>query len=144
MTVLNHTILRTALLASAASVACLAFPSLALAQTAPATKAAAAAAASDVQVGEIVVTGSRIRRDTFETPLPMASVSSDQIRQSGNVILGDVLLDQPMINASSNAQNTSGTLFNSGQARADIRGLGSSRTLVLMDGRRYINGDASS
>jgi iron complex outermembrane recepter protein len=53
-------------------------------------------------------------------------------------------MEVPQIAANSNAQNTSGTLFNSGQARVDIRGLGSSRTLVLMDGRRIINSDASS
>jgi outer membrane receptor protein involved in Fe transport len=134
MNIHNLGTLRTTLFATAAAAACLTIP----------MTVHAADASKGVDVGEIVVTGSRIRRDTFETPLPLAAVSAEQIRQSGNVILGDVLLDQPMINANSNAQNTSGTLFNSGQARADIRGLGASRTLVLMDGRRIINGDASS
>lgn len=97
-----------------------------------------------VEVGEIVVTGSRIRRDTFDAPLPLATVSADQIREAGNVILGDTLMEVTTINASSNAQNTSSTLFNSGQARVDIRGLGASRTLVLMDGRRHVNGDTQS
>jgi len=135
---LNRTMLRTALLASAAASACLAIPAFAYAAPAP------AAASSNVDVGEIVVTGSRIRRDTFDTPLPMASVNSDQIRQSGNAVLGDILNDLPQIDLSSTAQNTSATLFQSGQARIDIRGLGSNRTLVLMDSRRLPIGDASS
>ncbi|HEV7385713.1 MAG TPA: TonB-dependent receptor plug domain-containing protein, partial [Phenylobacterium sp.] len=133
--------LRTTLLASVATAACLTIPGFAFAQAKPATTAAAA---KDVDVSEIVVTGSRIRRDTFDAPLPIASVSAEAIRASGNVILGDVLMEQPMINANNNAQNTSSTLFNAGEARADIRGLGSNRTLVLMDGRRHVNGDAAS
>ena len=136
---LNRTMLRTALLASAAVSACLAIPSFAAAAPAP-----AASSSSSVDVGEIVVTGSRIRRDTFDTPLPMASVNSDQIRQSGNVTLGDIINDLPQVDINSTPQNTSATLFQSGEARVDIRGLGSNRTLVLMDGRRLPIGDASN
>jgi outer membrane receptor protein involved in Fe transport len=131
--------LRTILLGSAAA-ACLVTPNLARAQQAK----PAATAAAGAEVSEIVVTGSRIRRDTFNAPLPLATVNADQLRVSGHVILGDALMEIPQIEATSNAQNTSGTLFISGQARVDIRGLGPSRTLVLMDGRRIINSDASS
>src|SRR3954467_3429549 len=134
MRFLNRTALRAALLASAASTACFTIPAIARAADAP----------KAVDVGEIGVPGSRIRRDTFDTPLPMASVNSEQIRQSGNVILGDILNDLPQVEINSSSQNTSSTLFNSGQARVDIRGLGSNRTLVLMDGRRHVNGDAAS
>src|SRR5512141_926388 len=109
MQLLNRTALRAALLASAASTACFTIP----------TFAHAADASKAVDVGEIVVTGSRIRRDTFDTPLPMASVNSDQIRQSGNVVLGDILNDLPQIDIASTSQNTSNTLFLSGQARID-------------------------
>ncbi|ATQ44276.1 TonB-dependent receptor plug domain-containing protein [Caulobacter mirabilis] len=98
--------------------------------------------AADVEA--VVVTGSRIKRDTFNTPMPIASVSAETIQDSGNVILGDVLMDLPMVNANSNAQNTSSTLFNSGQARIDLRGLGATRTLVLVDGRRHVFSDAAS
>ncbi|MFI4965968.1 MAG: TonB-dependent receptor domain-containing protein [Caulobacterales bacterium] len=135
----GKTMFRSALFASVATAACLTVPGLAFGQ-----QAAAKPAAKDVDVSEIVVTGSRIRRDTFNAPVPLAVVGSEQIRQSGDVILGDVLLQQPTIAAASNSQNTSSSLFNSGQARVDIRGLGPSRTLVLVDGRRHINGDASS
>ena len=102
------------------------------------------AQAADTAVEEIVVTGSRIKRDTFSAPTPIATVSSETIQDSGNVILGDVLMDLPMVNANSNAQNTSSTLFNAGQARIDLRGLGASRTLVLVDGRRHVFSDAAS
>lgn len=102
------------------------------------------ASAQDVAVDEIVVTGSRIRRDTFNAPLPVATIDSEQIVASGHVSVGDMLMDLPMINAASNSQNTSTSLFLAGQARADIRGLGPTRTLVLQDGRRIVFSDASS
>ncbi|MEW5684377.1 MAG: TonB-dependent receptor [Pseudomonadota bacterium] len=96
------------------------------------------------ELGEIVITGSRIRRDTFTAPQPMSVVTAQTIRESGNSSLIDVLLDQPNINPNQNQQTTSATLFLAGQARADIRGLGATRTLVLMDGRRLPFSDASS
>jgi iron complex outermembrane receptor protein len=134
MKVQMNTILRSALLASAASASLFAVPTFAQAQ----------AASEAVEVGEIVVTGSRIRRDTFSAPQPLAVVSAEAIRESGQTSIGDILLEQPSINPNQNAQTTSGTLFLAGQARADIRGLGATRTLVLMDGRRLPFSDASS
>ena len=106
--------------------------------------ALAADAGKSVDVEELVVTGSRIRRDTFNAPVPVQAISSEQIREAGSVSVGDILLDVPTINANTNAQNSSSSLYLSGQARADIRGLGATRTLVLMDGRRLPFSDASS
>ncbi|MDB5475924.1 MAG: hypothetical protein JWP49_1435 [Phenylobacterium sp.] len=127
---------RAALLTCGAGV-CLFAPAVSQAQTTPSGGAA-------VGVEEVVVTGSRIRRDTFNAPLPLATVDAAQLRGSGHVILGDALMEIPQIDAAANAQNTSSSLFNSGQSRVDIRGLGPSRTLVLMDSRRIVNSDAAS
>jgi len=123
---------RKLLLASAAATSLLIFPEIALAQ------------AAEVDVDEIVVTGSRIRRDTFSAPQPLSVVTSEAIRASGSTSIGDILLEQPNINPATNQQNSSSTLFLAGQTRADIRGLGPTRTLVLMDGRRLPFSDASS
>lgn len=129
----NRNVFRYALLGSVAA-ATLVTPGFASAQQ----------GSDDVAVDEIVVTGSRIRRDTFNSPLPLSVVTGEDVRAQGSVSLSEVLMDQPVIAAASNAQNTAGTLFLAGQARADIRGLGPSRTLVLMDGRRVVFSDASS
>jgi outer membrane receptor protein involved in Fe transport len=107
------------------------------AQTAP-------AAAQTANIEEVVVTGSRIRRDSFTSTQPISVVTAESIRESGSTSIGEVLLDQPNINPATNSQNSSGTLFLAGQTRADIRGLGPTRTLVLMDGRRLPFTDASS
>lgn len=127
------TMLRTALLGSVATATCLAIPTF-----------ASAAEAAGVDVSEIVVTGSRIRRDTFSSPQPISVISAEAIRDSGQVSVGDMLLETPTINPATNSQNSSSTLFLAGQTRADIRGLGPVRTLVLMDGRRLPFSDASS
>ncbi len=126
---MTHT-LRTTLLVSAAA-ASLAAPGFAFAQ-------------QGVNVDEIVVTGSRIRRDTFSAPVPLSVISGEAIRESGQTSLGEILMDLPAIAANTNGQNTNSSLFLAGQARADIRGLGATRTLVLMDGRRHVFSDASS
>jgi outer membrane receptor protein involved in Fe transport len=124
-------LLRTALLTSAATV--LLAPAMALAQP-----------AADGEVSELVVTGSRIPRDTFDAPQPVQVIDSERLRESGQLSLGDILFEIPSAAAATNAQNSSTSLFFAGQARADLRGLGPARTLVLVDGRRHIFSDASS
>ncbi len=91
---------------------------------------------------EIIVTGSRIRRESgFDYPVPVAVLSGDDIRESGYTALGDALANLPQSLATTGIQNTSGSLFNAGQSRANLRGLGTQRTLVLVDGRRHVTGD---
>ena len=92
---------------------------------------------------EVIVTGSRIRRgDTFESPVPVAVVDGDALKLSGFTVLGDALANLPQsLNTTSIHSNTSGTLFNAGQSRVDLRALGSARTLVLVNGRRHLTGD---
>jgi iron complex outermembrane receptor protein len=131
-----HHLLRTALLGSAAAVS-LTAPGLAQAQEAPA----------DTTVEEIVVTGSHIRRDSFDAPAAIKMVTSDEIRQSGYGSLAESLVDLPLFSGNFNQQTTGGTLYQSGQARVDLRGLGGAsqaRTLVLVDGRRHVFSDAAS
>src|SRR5262249_38152392 len=94
---------------------------------------------------EIIITGSRIRRDpSFDSPVPMVAIDGDALANSGYMTLGDALSTMPQAATTTSNQNTSATLFNSGQSRADLRGLGSVRTLVLVDGRRHITGDFRS
>ena len=85
----------------------------------------------------IVVTGSHIRRVDLETSNPVVAVSSQQIQASGKLTLGDVLQTLPVIAGglqNPNINNSGGT----GQTLVGLRGLGASRTLVLVDGQRVI------
>jgi iron complex outermembrane recepter protein len=95
-------------------------------------------------IHEVIVTGSRIKRESFDSPVPLATIDGEALADSGFTVLGDALSNLPQGLVNSNLQNTSGTLFNAGQSRVDLRGLGSARTLVLVDGRRHLTGDFRS
>ncbi|HEU4624376.1 MAG TPA: TonB-dependent receptor [Steroidobacteraceae bacterium] len=102
--------------------------------------AQSANAAADLE--EVLITGSRVKRpDGFDYPVPVAVVSGDALTNSGYTQLGDALNNLPQALASTGNQNTSASLFNSGQQRINLRGVGNSRTLVLVDGRRHLTGD---
>jgi outer membrane receptor protein involved in Fe transport len=100
---------------------------------AAATPAAAAEAAVN-EVEAITVTGSRIARSDYQADTPIVTVSAESLERTGAVTV-ETLLNQfpqfvPSVTATSN--NPGG----SGQANVELRGLGTQRTLVLMDGRR--------
>ncbi|MEJ7926745.1 TonB-dependent receptor [Sphingobium sp. AN641] len=83
--------------------------------------------------GEIVVTGSRIARRDLDTPAPRAVVSDAEFKQSGAINVESVMNALPQIRPSN-------TGFYNGPSVAtlDLRGLGTNRNLVLVNGRRYM------
>ncbi|HET7931395.1 MAG TPA: TonB-dependent receptor [Rhodanobacteraceae bacterium] len=88
----------------------------------------------------IVVTGSHIRRVDLETANPVTTVSAQEIQATGAVTLGDLVQSLPQITGSPinpRVNNGGGT----GGSFANLRGLGSARTLVLVDGHRVLNSD---
>ena len=85
----------------------------------------------------IIVTGSRIRRKDLTTPAPVTVISREQVIASGKVSIGDFLQSLP---EQGNAINTSVNNGGDGSTRVSLRGLGSSRTLVLLNGRRMVPG----
>jgi len=86
---------------------------------------------------EIVVTGSRIRRKDLATPAPVSVINRSEIAASGRVSIGDLLQTLP---EQGNAINTQVNNGGSGATRVSLRGLGSARTLVLVNGRRFVPG----
>jgi outer membrane receptor protein involved in Fe transport len=99
--------------------------------------AAATPAGDKEQTEEIVVTGTRIRRKDLTTPAPVTVISRDQIAASGKVRIGDFLQALP---EQGNAINTQFNNGGDGSTRVSLRGLGSARTLVLINGRRVVPG----
>src|SRR5690348_6072339 len=88
----------------------------------------------------IVVTGSHIRRVDLETANPVTTVTAQQIQNSGKLTLGDLVQDLPQITGSpQNPRVNNGG--GSGASGASLRGLGTARTLVLVDGHRMLNSD---
>lgn len=107
---------------------------------APLSATAGPASASRVEneimepIENIVVTGSRISRNASESIAPIAITRSEDIRLTGTLNLETLLNDTPQFTAAS----TGRTRLGSGAATLDLRGIGPSRTLVLVNGRRFI------
>jgi iron complex outermembrane receptor protein len=100
--------------------------------------AASEAASAGPKIGEeIVVTGSRIRRKELSTPAPVVVIGREQIQSSGLMSVGDFLQAIP---EQGNATNTSVNNGGDGSTNISLRGLGAERTLVLIDGKRFIGG----
>ncbi|MEQ1509332.1 MAG: TonB-dependent receptor [Sphingopyxis sp.] len=88
--------------------------------------------------GTIVVTGTRIARPTLESSVPLTSVTTDDIQGTGEVSLGDALNDLPSLRSTFSQGNSSRFIGTAGLSLLDLRGLGTARTLVLVNGRRHI------
>lgn len=91
----------------------------------------------------VVVTGSRIRRVDMESASPVFSIDAASIAKSGKLTLGDLIQESPSIaGAATNPSVNNGG--GSGASTVSIRGLGSQRTLLLVNGRRLAYADVNS
>ena len=99
------------------------------------------AASSTDDQGEIVVTGSRVARSGFQAPTPLTVLSTQEIQdQSPSNNIADFVNQQPALAGSTRPANSRLNL-SSGQAginALNLRNLGETRTLVLIDGRRSV------
>ncbi|NJC41708.1 outer membrane receptor protein involved in Fe transport [Brevundimonas alba] len=105
--------------------AVLAFAAPAVAQTAPPSQ--------DAQLDEVIVTGSRIPQRNLVTTSPVTQVTGEDIDVAGVTRVEDLVNQLPQAFAAQNSTVSNGA---SGTATVALRNLGSSRTLVLIDGRR--------
>jgi iron complex outermembrane recepter protein len=119
----------------AASVA-LAIAGSALAQEAPAP-------AEDEVLAEVTVTGSRIQRAVgMTTPTPVAALSADELRSMSPTSVTEALVRMPQFYNSQTAENfgspSNGFFLSPGGGSLNLRGIGSKRTLTLLDGHRQV------
>ncbi|HEY0483123.1 MAG TPA: TonB-dependent receptor [Kofleriaceae bacterium] len=91
----------------------------------------------DFEEEVIVVTGSTIARRSVTTPAPLTIIDRELLHAAGQPTLGDILQQLPVQQNGLNAQVNAG---GDGTTRIDIRGLTSSRTLTLINGRRVVPG----
>ena len=90
--------------------------------------------AEEDTIAEVIVTGSRIPRNDLNGPSPVSVYDSGAIARSGATSIGQFLREAPAI--AGQGQTTSVNNGGSGSQNISLRGLGSSRTLVLINGRR--------
>jgi outer membrane receptor protein involved in Fe transport len=101
----------------------------------------AAPAFAQEQLGEIVVTGSRIRSANLESTTPVTQVTAADVVTQGVTRIEDLVNQLPQAFAAQNVTIANGA---TGTATLNLRGLGSPRTLVLIDGRRMPYGGVTS
>ena len=104
-------------------------------------------------VEEVLVTGSRVRQNPLEVKNPVQTFSFDDFLESGDVSFFDFLQRLPANGSALNRMNnTSGVVSTpadgsgagAGAIEIDLRYLEPKRTLVLVDGRRWIRGSSAS
>lgn len=92
------------------------------------------------QIEQIVITGSRIPRADLVATSPVAVIGSEEFELSGTVNVEQLLNTLPqVVPGLTNTSNNPGD----GTATVDLRGLGAQRTLVLVNGRRWIPSDGA-
>lgn len=91
------------------------------------------------ELAEIHVTGTRIVGGGYDAPNPVTTVSAVRLEDLAITNIGDALNRLPQFRATQTPQTTEdGAPTNLGARVADLRGLGANRTLVLVDGRRFV------
>src|SRR3990167_2534066 len=97
----------------------------------------AAAQTASEELSEVVVTGTRIPSPNLESVSPVTAVSAAEIKATGVTRVEDMINSLPQAFA---AQGSSVSNGSTGTATISLRGLGPTRTQVLIDGRRLMPG----
>jgi outer membrane receptor protein involved in Fe transport len=98
----------------------------------------------DRPIQEVIVTGSRIIRPNLDSPVPVTTITGEEFFETGNTSVGDLLNDLPALRSTFSQSNSSRFLGTTGLNLLDLRGLGTQRTLVLVNGRRHVGSDILS
>ncbi|WP_031231385.1 TonB-dependent receptor [Asticcacaulis sp. YBE204] len=99
---------------------------------------------SNEDVQEVVVTGSRLRRPTFESPIPLVVIGNEELANEGYMDIADALTDIPGIDQSASLTNGQSSTQTNGISTISLRGMGSNRTLTLIDGHRTVSNVGNS
>ena len=97
--------------------------------------------ADGAELEEITVTGTRIQRQDYASASPISTVDAQQFLDTGAPTIETVLNTLPQFVPA--LTSTSNNPDNGGQANVALRGLGTTRTLVLLDGRRITPSNAT-
>ncbi len=102
--------------------------------------------AESTTIDQIVVTGTRITRDGYEAPTPVSVLGADELNALNTVNVADAVNVLPAFSGSASPRSANGNLSTgaTGVSQLNLRGMGTNRTLVLLDGKRYINAALTS
>ncbi|NNG42864.1 TonB-dependent receptor [Pseudoalteromonas sp. NEC-BIFX-2020_002] len=91
------------------------------------------------KVERIEITGSRLRRTDLEGVAPITTISGESLGDMGISNVGEFVQSNPVMSGSPATTNTNNG--GNGGVFVELRGLGSSRTLVLINGRKPVSSD---
>jgi iron complex outermembrane recepter protein len=89
------------------------------------------------EVAEVIVTGSRIATSGFTTPTPVTVLGAETLEQLNVTNIGAGIMQLPAFRPSTNPTTNGWGSFNVGAQIVNLRGLGVTRNLVLVDSRRF-------
>ena len=101
------------------------------------SRAAEPAAEAPAKLEAFEVTGSRVKRIDYETPVPVITFTAERMDEKGYATLGEFVQSLPYNSATANSEFTTAS-FITGAATVNPRGLGSNRVLTLVNGRRAV------
>lgn len=103
-----------------------------------AANAQEAAGGSAAEADELVVTGSYIRRAVSDTPTPVSVIGTDELNAQGILGADYLFKNLPMANGARSTPDNTNSPFQLGMGNINLRGLGVSSTLTLINGRRQV------
>lgn len=95
-------------------------------------------------VERIQVTGSRLSSTNLSQPTPITTIDADEIAKFGTQDLASILSELPAVGATDTLVGNNNSNAGAGLSSADLRRLGSNRTLVLVNGKRHVAGAEGS
>lgn len=108
------------------------------------TTTTSTATSEDSDRNTIIVTGSRIARPNLDSTVPLTTVPVGDLTDRGDIQLGDALNELPSLRATFSQANSTRFIGTAGINLLDLRGLGTERTLVLVNGRRHVTSSPGS
>ena len=112
---------------------------LALACVTAAAMGSAAAQAQQEGIEEIITTGTRIQRDGMSTPTPVTVVTAEQMSLMAPGGMIEALSQLPLFYGNTSSAAPGGFFTTPGSGNLNLRGIGTNRTLVLLDGKRVVS-----
>ncbi|WP_443750967.1 TonB-dependent receptor domain-containing protein [Asticcacaulis solisilvae] len=97
--------------------------------------ASAAVAQTQADTADVIVTGTHIKRPNLKSSSPITTVDSKEIQAQGTTAVESVINRLPQFTPDSNDNVSGGS---DGTSNVNLRGLGSNRNLVLIDGQRML------
>ena len=100
------------------------------------TQPAGAQPAGEDQIAEVMITGSRVIREGMSSPTPVTAISADELLATHPQALVEGLAQLPALSSSTTPKSIGGSTSAGAGSFLNLRNLGPTRNLVLLDGRR--------